>query len=601
MALIFFIIVPLSFGISNNMLPNDNYCLSDSFGYYWLDSDTNAPNAPIFNWVSIYNRGTRITGLADDNVKGPISLGFNFPFYWEQENSIYVGSNGYISFDDNFLSAFPFQSLPSIKRPNNILAPLMADLDFTVGTASCWYWTNAIDTFIIEFDSVPFWLTGGLNSFQIILCRSDTSITFQYLDVQGEPFGGWFNQNSNSIGIENSTGNIGLQYLRDGMPFSNQIHDSLAIRFFRPAPSSFTMHDVKVLNILNDRSGAIFLCPGDSVRFWAKTKNAGNRFEEMYFVTTNVKDQMSNLVYTEYTQLYCRPPGIVDSVVCTPIWIPSNTGRYTLSVKTALTNDMCLDNDSIVTEMRVITSANEFQYDDEPTCYLSWNRAGGFANHFIPSRYPTCISGAKIYASSSRPVNISVNVYNDNGPNQSPGDILASATLNISLPNWYIVTFSQPVLINSGSFYVGTISPYYDSPLYGIDTVPPFSHRLWEYSGAGNWVYSRYNFDCDICIRAVTTLGVEELSVETPVTSQEFIFPNPFSKNTEIRFSNPLRQNKILYIYNASGVLVRVLTTQDEKVIWDGKNDAGLCLPSGCYFIRVADNRKSLHKVIIAR
>jgi hypothetical protein len=90
-----------------------NNFLSDTFGYSFLDSDTIATGAPTFNWVSIYNRGTRIIGLADDNVKGPAPIGFSFRYYWGMKSNLYIGSNGYISFDDDFLSAQPFQTLPS--------------------------------------------------------------------------------------------------------------------------------------------------------------------------------------------------------------------------------------------------------------------------------------------------------------------------------------------------------------------------------------------------------------------------------------------------------------------------------------------------------
>ena len=33
----------------------------DTFGYRYLDSDTTAPGAPTYNWVSIKGVGTRIT------------------------------------------------------------------------------------------------------------------------------------------------------------------------------------------------------------------------------------------------------------------------------------------------------------------------------------------------------------------------------------------------------------------------------------------------------------------------------------------------------------------------------------------------------------
>ena len=58
----------------------------DAFGYRYLDSDTTAPGAPTYNWVSIKGVGTKITTLLDDNTAGPFSIGFNFPYYWYKVN-----------------------------------------------------------------------------------------------------------------------------------------------------------------------------------------------------------------------------------------------------------------------------------------------------------------------------------------------------------------------------------------------------------------------------------------------------------------------------------------------------------------------------------
>ena len=199
----------------------------DTFGYTWLDSDTTAPGAPTYDWIPIYGVGTRVTGLADDNVVGPFPIGFDFPYYWYTVNSFYIGSNGYISFGDNFNASSPFHAVPSVARPNNVLAPLMSDLDPGVGRAAYWYWTNDNnDTLIVEFDSVRFWnVASSNNSFQIILSRPDSSITYQYKEQTGAPYSGWADSSS-AIGIENVTGTVGLRYLYEGLPSTNMPHAS---------------------------------------------------------------------------------------------------------------------------------------------------------------------------------------------------------------------------------------------------------------------------------------------------------------------------------------------------------------------------------------
>ncbi|MCX6843543.1 MAG: hypothetical protein NTX53_14815, partial [candidate division WOR-3 bacterium] len=154
----------------------------DSYGYKYLDSDTTCPGAPTYNWVSIKGVGTEITSLGDDNTAGPFPIGFSFPYYWYQVNSGIVGSNGYITFGDAAANASPFHAVPSTFRPNNQLAPLLSDLtcDSMSPNGSVWYWSNGADSFIVEYDSIKFWSTGGNNTFQLILTKEDSSVTFQY-------------------------------------------------------------------------------------------------------------------------------------------------------------------------------------------------------------------------------------------------------------------------------------------------------------------------------------------------------------------------------------------------------------------------------------
>ena len=101
----------------------------DVYGYKYLDSDTTAPGAPTYKWVSIKGVGTKITTLLDDNTAGPFPIGFSFPYYWYRVDSVIVGSNGYITFGDTTKSQQPFKSVPSTNRPNDQLAPLLSDLD----------------------------------------------------------------------------------------------------------------------------------------------------------------------------------------------------------------------------------------------------------------------------------------------------------------------------------------------------------------------------------------------------------------------------------------------------------------------------------------
>jgi hypothetical protein len=205
----------------------------DSFGYGYLDSDTICPGSPTYNWVDIKGYGTQITGLGDDNYVGPFPIGFEFPYYGYRVDTVYVGADGYITFTHGSLPGLPPNPVPDTSEPNNTVAPMLSDLDCSSG-GSVWRWTSAdADTFIIEYDSIRFWSTGGINTFQILLSRPDSTITIQYKEQSGEPYGGWAPEH-NQTGIENVTGTIGLNYLSGTFPPQNLYHDSLAVLFIPP-------------------------------------------------------------------------------------------------------------------------------------------------------------------------------------------------------------------------------------------------------------------------------------------------------------------------------------------------------------------------------
>jgi len=62
------------------------------------------------------------------------------------------------------------------------------------------------------------------------------------------------------------------------------------------------------------------------------------------------------------------------------------------------------------------------------------------------------------------------------------------------------------------------------------------------------------------------------------------ITPNPFSRNTRINFSVPVKGNSQLNIYNVSGELVNSITTKSTSITWDGTDEYGKNLINGVYF-----------------
>ena len=87
-----------------------------------------------------------------------------------------------------------------------------------------------------------------------------------------------------------------------------------------------------------------------------------------------------------------------------------------------------------------------------------------------------------------------------------------------------------------------------------------------------------------------------------------FTYPNPFTRETVIRYSvlavSGKRPAVSVKVYDISGRLVKTLVNKTQKsgyytIKWDGTNNAGRKLSSGIYFIRLNAGKVSQTKKII--
>jgi hypothetical protein len=572
----------------------------DTFGYRYLDSDTTVSGAPTYNWVSIKGVGTEITTLGDDNHAGPFSIGFDFPYYWYKVNSVIVGSNGYVTFGDGSANASPFSPVPGTAKPNNQLAPLLSDLTCdTVGSpgGSVWYWSNGTDSFIVEYDSIAFWSSGGSNTFQVILTRADSSITFQYAEQNGAPYNGWGATN-NQTGIENISGAIGLNYLSGTSPSDNVIHPDLAVRFFPPESTSLQIHDVGVRNAMNDRNGGMFAINDQLFYLWAMVKNFGNQSEASYTTYFKVTRQNNAVVFSDSMTAMASGPGETESLALTGAWRPDSNGTYVIKIYTKLTGDMLAANDTAKIELHVVTMPATLTYDSgTPTSSIGWLGPGGMASRFVPPVYPCSISSIRQHMTSIGEVDVLLAVYDDDGPGGSLGTILFGDTVTVTSSNWYSVDLTAPVVITDGAFFVGATSQTSNDPSFGYDSTPPVSFQGWENTGA-SWGPSRYSPTRDVCANATTSglVGIFDVlqPASAPVPARIDVNPNPFVGKTTIRLLNPTGLEKGIEVYDATGSIVRTLELSRGQAMLDGR-----LLADGIYFARVTGTEAPVAKVIV--
>jgi len=583
----------------------------DLYGYRWIDNDTTGPsNVPTFVWKDISTIGTRVSGLGDDNVVGPFSIGFNFPYYWYRVNSFYIGSNGYIAFGDNTMWGSPFTILPNSAPPNNVVAPLLSDMEFASyglgDTGKCYYWTNtAADTCIISYINVRFWNSAPIAprcTFQIVLAKIDSSITFQYKGIGGAPYNGW-GPTANTIGIENVTGTVGLSYLNGLLPSQNVLHESLAVKFYPPQTTSYQVYDVALLNALNENSGGVFFYNNFPTTLWAKVKNTGNQAVSNCTVYCRVRNSSNAIVYTDTITIASMTSGQIDSVIFTPNWTPTITGVYRSVFRARIGNDMFAGNDSVIIETRVVTYPAELLYDDGTNDYaMSWaGGGGGMGNKFIPPRYPCRITTARANLSATTAVTCTLFVYAANGPGGTPGTVLGRGNILVTstTPAWYQITLDQT--INSGAFFVGVTSSPPAAVAFEMDTTAPHSYQGWEYTGV--WAPSRDQATYDVEMRALVDLGsgIEELG---PVISNPrphlSAYPNPFANHTKIQLAGKIAPLSIIEIYNALGERINKLSTTNEFIIWNGTDYRGRKLSPGIYFARLETENGLVTKILIS-
>jgi len=198
----------------------------DNYGYYWLDSDD--PGGPEFEWIDASDGVDIIASLEDDNYSGPYDIGFDFPFYGINCNQIFIGSNGIIGFVEDGMDYRTSRPIPNVGIPNGLLAFLWDDLnplDADNPGGHVYVKSNA-NMCIIQFTGYPEYSAdpGDIFTGQVILCP-DGSIKYQYLIVANG-----FDKDNCSIGIENMTGDDGLEVVYH----ADYLKDSLAVEFFKP-------------------------------------------------------------------------------------------------------------------------------------------------------------------------------------------------------------------------------------------------------------------------------------------------------------------------------------------------------------------------------
>jgi hypothetical protein len=225
-------------------IPTD-YTGPDSYGYYAYSSDDPFyDQSPVYNWFEIDAIGIPLNIPELSDYTETIGLPFSFKYYGNDYSVIRVSTDGWVAFGGGNQTASINTPLPNNDNVNNMLAVFWDDLyDIEVPGCKIYYFNDLLNhRFIIEWDSISHNDQGSepkRECFQIILLNpayyptpsGDGEILFMYKKVEYPE--------SNTVGIENHTQDVGLQYVFDSNydATASPLKEHFAIKFTTRSPT----------------------------------------------------------------------------------------------------------------------------------------------------------------------------------------------------------------------------------------------------------------------------------------------------------------------------------------------------------------------------
>jgi len=571
----------------------------DNFGYTYKNNL--APNGPTYQWFDISTTGTVVSGLSDDNFVGPYTIS-GFSYYSSTPTQLYIGSNGYIAFNPVNISssAAQFPAIPTSGVPNDFIAPLLTDLSFggaSTNPALCYFY-NQGDTIAISWEGVPFWTNNsnqyaGDNSFQVILNKRDSSITFNYKKQSGSPDSA-YTTNSLSIGIENATGSDGLQYTRGTtFPVANT-----SVKYEFPSRVR-AITDLAVNWVDNSENGGIFLNRNQNYSPSINIKNEGNQNVSANFRATYLlRDAAGTTIDSASTLINGLGIGSDTTILFSNQLPLSASARYELiGAVGAVNNDSVRVNDTLAIRLIVLDStitSQQLDYTDQtpPFFTISWiGGNGGVATYYEPPYYPVRVLSKRFYITNTGSANGFHGILYDNTGRQGTfGNILDSSFIpstQIVTQAYVVDTISPPLIVSSGGLYLLWLM---DGPDIGLGRAleVPASQRTYEVI---NGAWSRYrdadseDFAMGIEIAPLTT----NLELGQSSLNNFKIYPNPATDQVSIKLNAPLgKADYQLMDLSGRSLEAKIMNFGSELRLYRGN------LKAGIYLIRVG---KSIGKV----
>ncbi len=265
-----------------------NYLMDDSVSYQWIDATS----------------GTLLQ-LSDDDYEA-VPLPFSFEFYDQSFNTLYVSSNGWMSFFNTNPVDYINVNFPSnYSEYSYAVALYWDDLD----PASNVYSFTDSEKVVIEYLGIDNYGGAEAGTFELVLYRNgDILFQYDYLTTVDSP----------TIGL-NYGPNTGYYNVYSGISGST---DDLAILFTKIKPN----HDLAVDFLFNEESGENFYAEENSINnITTIIENRGlldeSNVELSIFVNNTEVDSQTfpSLLSDEIIEYYYS-------------WIPVSSGLYNITI-----------------------------------------------------------------------------------------------------------------------------------------------------------------------------------------------------------------------------------------------------------------------------
>jgi hypothetical protein len=436
---------------------------------------------------------------------------------------------------------------------------------------------------VVSWIDVPFHGTGDSCTFQVVLDTSGNAV-FQFLRL---PASVRLGTDSCSVGIENETGLTGLEYLCDGSPTENQLHDSLAVRFYR------LRHDV-CPSVVMRPTAQVFA--EDSIAPLVTVWNAG-RDSASFPVTLKI-----GTGYRETMAVADLAP-LAQKALQFPVWVPA-AETCVFNLMTSLGGDEYPANDTLRMEVAG-AYAGELKYDDgeADAWYMKngspTNEWAGAVRFSVPYNQFHLL-GARVFVDDTTPFSKVVVCPDSSGAPQVSMPYLLAESIGADQPqSWIDITADTLVASDVDLWLVAFWQARATAPQMGEDRGAPIDRRTYFGSPTVRWfaynsgdVMARLRIDGQVGITEIRPVGLPRLEVT----------PNPFRRTTTVCFKHGTPQC-LLEVRDVTGRRMRELRLPESgTAVWDGHDQDGRRLPAGAYFIEArTGTERRVVQVLMAR